>query len=128
MKRIIVLFMLLSLSALALACNSTKNGNREEYHYDFLADDAGTYKGDVIPNEECAIAVAEAIFNNMEKSESARNYTQQCVSYDEENEIWIVSFWDPKNTESSNVMTLGNDCSMPSSYRSYPRQQGHTQS
>lgn len=111
MKKIIVFFIVLSCFALFLACNSKIRGREEASYHNYL-DNAGTYNGAVIPNKECAVAVAEAIFNNMEKSERSRNYTQQSVSFDEDNQIWIVSFWEPTNLESSNIITLGNDCSI----------------
>jgi len=65
------------------------------------------HNGDVIPNEECAMAVASSIFNHMEKSANTQNYIPQIVLFDEEDDVWIVSFW-----EDSTSMMLGGDCSI----------------
>lgn len=52
----------------------------------------GTYQGDAIPDEETALAVAQGIFQGIEKSQAAEQYRPQVVFYDQEDEIWIVSF------------------------------------
>lgn len=67
----------------------------------------GTYQGDAIPDEETALAVAQGIFQGIEKSQAAEQYRPQVVFYDQEDEIWIVSFW-----QDSGQATLGNDCSI----------------
>lgn len=67
----------------------------------------GTYQGDAIPDKETALAVAQGIFQGMEKSQAAEQYRPQVVFYDQEDEIWIVSFW-----QDSGQTTLGNDCSI----------------
>lgn len=105
MKKFFVVFTLLGFAVMALACNGPKGDGKEIYN--LLDDSVGTYKGEVIPNEECAIAVAEAIFNSMPKSNSMRNHTPQNVYFDEDNKAWIVTF-----CESSNSLTLGGDCSI----------------
>lgn len=70
----------------------------------------GTYKKDVIPNKETAVAVAVQIFNGMEKKSYAEKYVPQSVFYDEVDGIWIVSFWEENNNDE--MITLGNDCSI----------------
>lgn len=107
MKKAIILFALLCISVCATACNRAEDHDMDTYSHNFLQDSVRTYDGPVIPNEECAIAVAEVIYNNMAKSEDKRNYTPQYVYFDEENEAWIVSFW-----EESSSTTLGDDCSI----------------
>ena len=67
----------------------------------------GTYQGAVVPNEEVALEIAKTIFNAMEKSDAAQEYVPQSVFYDEQDEVWIVSFW--KETEE---ITVGGDCSI----------------
>jgi len=71
------------------------------------SDSIGTYKKDVIPDEDTAIKIAEAIFNGMEKSKTAEEYTPQSVYYDVQDEIWIVTFF-----KKSDKITVGNDCSI----------------
>ncbi len=68
-------------------------------------DTVGTYTGDVIPNEECAIAVATEIYRHLEYSED--HYVPINVFYDEVDKIWIVTFF-----EENNVTTVGEDCSI----------------
>lgn len=66
-------------------------------------EEIGSYKKDVIPDKETAIAVAIQIFNGMEKSENATNFVPKSVFFDESDEIWIVSF-------ASNNDEEGMDC------------------
>lgn len=66
----------------------------------------GTYKGAVIPDKDTAINVAISIFDGMSKSEEVAEYVVQSIFYDEQDEIWIVSFW--KDSEN----TIGGDCSI----------------
>lgn len=67
----------------------------------------GTYEGAVVPNKETAIEVAKSIFNGMEKNNDAQQYVPQTVFYDEQDGIWIVSFW-----KESNEIIVGGDCSI----------------
>ncbi|MEI3239904.1 MAG: hypothetical protein V8S32_07715 [Lachnospiraceae bacterium] len=53
----------------------------------------GTYKGAVIPDKDTAMNVAISIFDGMSKSEEVAEYVVQSIFYDEQDEIWIVSFW-----------------------------------
>ena len=66
----------------------------------------GTYKGAVIPDKDTAMNVAISIFDGMSKSEEVAEYVVQSIFYDEQDEIWIVSFW----KDSENLM--GGDCSI----------------
>ena len=67
----------------------------------------GRYEKAAIPNKEIAVEVASAIFEGMEKSKEAQEYVPQCVFYDEQDEVWIVSFW-KEHTEN----TVGACCSI----------------
>ena len=67
----------------------------------------GTYRGAVVPNEEVALEIAKEIFDAMEKSDAAQEYVPQSVFYDEQDGIWIVSFW-----EETDEITVGGDCSI----------------
>ena len=67
----------------------------------------GTYQGSAIPNENAAVQVADVIFNNMRKSSTAEGFRPQSVFFDTEDEIWIVSFWEPNND-----LSTGNCCSI----------------
>ena len=66
----------------------------------------GTYKGAVIPDKDTAMNVAISIFDGMSKSEEVAEYVVQSIFYDEQDEIWIVSFW----KDSENI--IGGDCSI----------------
>lgn len=78
------------------------------YHDKNWNETMGTYSGKpVIPNEETAIKIAKAIFDGMEKSKEAQKYVPQSVFYDNQDEVWIVSFWD-----NSNHHTTGEDCNI----------------
>lgn len=67
----------------------------------------GTYNGDAIPNKETALAVAQTIFNSMNKSQNAERFVPQHIFYDTEDEIWIVSFW-----QDTDETVIGNDCNI----------------
>lgn len=67
----------------------------------------GTYQGDAVPNEDTALEIAKAIFVSMEKSNVAQEYIPQSVFYDEQDEVWIVSFW-----KETNEITVGGDCNI----------------
>ena len=61
----------------------------------------------VIPDEETALKIAKAIFDGMEKNKDAKEYVPQSVFYDNQDEIWIVSFG-----KNSNQIMLGGDCNI----------------
>ena len=77
------------------------------YHNKDWEDPIGTYQDDVIPDKNAAVAIATQIFNQMDKSSDMQNYIPQIVFYDQEDEIWIVSFW-----EETDAITFGGDCSI----------------
>lgn len=78
------------------------------FHDKNWSETIGTYSGNaVIPDEETALKIAKAIFDGMEKSKDAQKYVPQSVFYDNQDEIWIVSFG-----ENSNQLTLGGDCNI----------------
>lgn len=70
----------------------------------------GSYQKDVIPDEKTAVSVAKAIFDGMDKSDAAENFVPQSVFYDEQDEIWIVSFW--QKQKDSDKINVGQDCSI----------------
>lgn len=114
MKRIILLsiqiiFSLVLLSACEIQKKEIDMVNFESGNY-FNKDwdeTAGTYKKAVVPNKNVAIEIAQAIFNGMDKSEEAQKYVPQSIFYDEQDEIWIVSFG-----KESNEVILGGDCNI----------------
>lgn len=77
------------------------------YHDKNWGETVGSYTGATVPDEKTALEIAKAIFNGMEKSEEAQKYVSQSIFFDEQDEIWIVSFW-----QDSNEITLGGDCSI----------------
>ena len=104
MKKFVLLFILLPLCIFS-ACTS-KDKPRDNmitfdkdvyYEEGFFFDKnwnetIGTYKEAVVPNKETALEIAKAIFNGMEKTEDEKNFVPYSVFYDEQDEIWIVSF------------------------------------
>lgn len=67
----------------------------------------GTYQGDAIPDKKTAVGIATQIFDGMKKSSTSQEYTPQAVFYDEEDDVWIISFW-----KESERITLGGDCNI----------------
>lgn len=133
MKKMSMIVLLIIVSILIGACKKEKEIFREDQHTkeifekdkDLYADieleeidysifeyeEVGTYKKDVIPDKETAIAVAVAIYNSMEKGSNAKNYEPQIVYFDKKGGIWIVNFWKTPN-EKSEKMMLGDCCSI----------------
>ena len=113
MKRTLVLFTIILSMVFCSACGNSKKENdmvkyeSGNYHDKNWSETIGTYGGMVIPDEETALKIAKAIFDGMEKSKDAKEYVPQSVFYDNQDEIWIVSFW-----ENSNQITLGGDCNI----------------
>lgn len=115
MKRKLVMMVLILI--VIYCCSSCANNENESdmieyesgiYHNKNWSDTAGTYSGEsVIPDEKTALEVAKSIFDGMEKSAEAQEYVPQHVFYDNQDEIWIVSFW--KDTDQ---FILGGDCSI----------------
>ena len=72
-------------------------------------DPTGTYYGDVVPSKTVALNIAVSVFEGMEKSKTASQFTPQRVFYDEEEGIWIVTFWDSDAYENG---IIGYDCTI----------------
>ena len=82
------------------------------YDYKNWDETIGTYRGDAIPNQQVASNVATEIFNGLEKSSKAQKYVLQEVFYDEQDEIWIVAFYEPIEENSDGTYTLGGGCNI----------------
>lgn len=114
MKRILLLFPLILLSiGLFSACEIPKkktdmtefeSGN---YFNKDWNESVGTYKKAAVPDKTVALEIAQAIFDGMDKNRDMQEYVPQSIFYDEQDEIWIVSFG-----KESNEITLGGDCSI----------------
>lgn len=119
MKKFVLLFILLPLCIFS-ACTSKDEprDNMITFDKDVYYDEGvffdknwnetiGTYKEAVVPNKETALEIAKAIFNGMEKTEDEKQFVPQSVFYDEQDEIWIVSFW-----KDSSEYIVGGGCSI----------------
>ena len=111
--KLVVIAIVLGIIA-CFVCSSSKKGNdmiKYEtgiFHDKNWEEITGTYKGaSIIPNEKVALRVAETIFDGMKKSEAVQDYVAQSVFYDNQDEIWIVTFWN-----NSDQTTLGGDCNI----------------
>ena len=67
----------------------------------------GTYYGDAVPNEKVAVEIASSIFEAF-MSEFEHNYVPQRVFYDVEEDIWIISFWEPIIPNKDGSVTIGS--------------------
>ena len=115
-KRIASLLIMSLLIILSMiGCSSTNHKNNAEYSVKYATgiflyknweSSIGTYTGVAIPDEACAIAVAQAIYDAMPNEES-KGRVPISVFFDEPDEIWIVCFgYPPKN----GVYVFGGDC------------------
>jgi hypothetical protein len=112
MKKILVFIAFLIMLFYPSCSDASKDVNMVEYetgvfHNKNWEEKVGTYQGDVIPDGETALVIATSIFDKINKSTSAQEFTPQLVFYDEEEAIWIVSFW-----EETDLTTLGADCNI----------------
>lgn len=112
MKKIIILTIVLSVTLLFACAPSPKENDMVEfesgtYFNKEWSETVGTYTEAVVPDEKTALEIAKVIFNGMDKSKEVQKYTPQSIFYDEQDKIWIVSFW-----ENTNKYTLGGDCSI----------------
>lgn len=67
----------------------------------------GSYTSDVVNSKETAIQIAVAVYNGMDKSNDMDDLTPTSVFYDEQDEIWIISF-----SKKSAKNEVGGDCSI----------------
>jgi uncharacterized protein YceK len=111
MKKVLFLTIIIIVSVLLSACGSIETEKdmiqfKSGIYYDKNWDETvGSYTKATVTDEQTAIGIAKAIFNGMEKSAEAQKYVPQSVFFDEEDEIWIVSFW-----KDSDEITIGGDC------------------
>lgn len=77
-------------------------------------DDVGTYQGTVVPDKETALVIATAIFEPLKNTYPLEDFVPQTVFYDEEDSIWIVSFWEdsPQESEDNLLVITGYSCSI----------------
>lgn len=76
------------------------------------ADPIGTYKGDAVPDKETALEIAQAVFNGMGKSNGEKQLVPGSIFYDEEDEIWIVTFSPVSDQLPDGVLIVGGGCSI----------------
>lgn len=114
MRRMLVIFVIVLSAISCSACvNSNEDNDMIKYEsgnfYDKnWSETIGTYKVEaVVPDEETALKIAKAIFDGMEKSKEVQEYVPKSVFYDNQDEIWIVSF-----AKNSSQITLGGDCNI----------------
>ena len=112
-RSIILAIIIIATIVLFPACRDVNNAGEiieydsGSYHDKNWDETIGTYKEAVISDKDTALAVAQAIYDGMEKSDDADKYTAKYVFYDNQDEIWIVSFW-----EDSSSTNLGGDCNI----------------
>lgn len=71
------------------------------------SDQTGTYTNDVVETKETAIEIATAVYNGMIKSRNMNGFKPKSVFYDNQDEVWIVSFG-----KKNNGTIVGGDCSI----------------
>lgn len=122
MKKIAILCIsfLILLSVVGCAEPTNKHEETDSMHIEFETgiyhdknwnETVGTYQNDAIPNQEVALNVAIQVFEGMQKSDIAQKYVPQSVFYDEQDEIWIVSFFNEQSDE-SDMIEDGGGCSI----------------
>lgn len=95
MKKLIIIFIALMM----LSGCQQKNNNEVSFHsgnwYEYFKDDEFAFKNVVaVPDKETALAVGEAIFKTLQYDGGFKNYVASSIFYDEEYELWIITFID----------------------------------
>ncbi|MBR5137872.1 MAG: hypothetical protein IKV30_07660 [Clostridia bacterium] len=89
--------------------SSTNNDQNVQADKDWYKTE-GNYEGDVVPTKEVAISIAQAIFDGLENVGNIADYVIQDVFYDEEDHVWVVSFW--PEMEDPDEAWVGGDCNI----------------
>ncbi len=79
------------------------------FHDKNWSETVGTYSEAVIPDKETALKIAKAIFDGMEKSDDMKKCVPCSIFYDNQDEVWIVSFANPPEQV---PVTVGGGCSI----------------
>ena len=79
-----------------------------DFPYEEWKNNAPPLEDPIVPDMETAMGIATAVFNGMEKPESVKDNVLSSVFYDEQNEVWIVSFG--KKQDESEGIIIGGDC------------------
>lgn len=112
-RTLAMLVIVLSMISCSACGNIKKESDMVKYESGIFYDKnwnetVGTYsEKEVIPDEETALKIAKAIFDGMTKSKEMQEYVPQSVFYDNQDEVWIVSFWN-----NSEQLALGGDCNI----------------
>ncbi len=79
-----------------------------EYHNKIWNENSNQNVSDTefVPDMETAVQIASVIFSNKQKQGFFKEYELQQVFYDENDKVWIISFWTP---ERNGVITLASD-------------------
>lgn len=64
------------------------------------------YTEDVVPDAETAVALAQIVFAKMKKLGNEGKYEVRSIKYDEEDEVWIVYFYEDPFLE-NDMLRLG---------------------
>ena len=111
MKKCIAISLLL-LSLLLVSCGNDMSDREIQFEEGIFydknwSDTVGSYEGNVVETKETAVAIATAVYNGIDKSQSMSNFTPQSVFFDSQDEIWIVTF----GTDGKDNVA-GGDCSI----------------
>lgn len=112
MKKIYLTVLAILILFMFTSCNNKGDNQDLKYQEGIFydknwSDTVGTYEGNVVETKETAVAIATAVYNGIDKSQSMSNFTPQCVFFDKQDEIWIVSF-----CTDSKENVVGGDCSI----------------
>ena len=81
-----------------------------EYHNKIWNEDndQNVLDTEFVPDMESAVQIANIIFCNKQKQGLFNGYELQQVFYDEDDSVWIISFWMPFD-EKNGVITIGSN-------------------
>lgn len=113
MKKVFILIITIMIITSFSACKYNGKENKMVtyetgiYHDKSWNETVGTYSNPVVPDKETALKIAETVFNGMTKNNETQEYVAQSIFYDEQDEIWIISFW-----KDSDQNILGGECNI----------------
>ena len=111
LKRILGAFCIFMIVLTLVACSNSKASDLDFesgiYRNKPWHTPAGAYESAAVADKETALTIARAVLNGMIKE---KHYAAQEIVFDEEEEVWVISFSGPSGLNADGTMTTGGGC------------------
>ena len=113
LKRILGAFCIFVIVLTLVACSNSKASDLDFesgiYRNKPWHTPAGAYESAAVADKETALTIARAVLNETIKE---NHYAAQKIFFDEEEEVWVISFSGPSGLNADGTMTTGGGCSI----------------